>query len=228
MGLIPSIEYQRIPKLQIIPGISVASTSRVRSVLLVQRREVEEVRSVALDTSSRTSVVLAKLLLELRMGLKPRYIPHPPDLDVMLRNCDAAIVIGDRALQIALEDFRITDLAEAWIEWQHRPFVFALWACRSDTSHAGEFAGIFKQAKEYGLASRPQIAASYAESLSLPEPFLLKYLSENVDYDLGPSHIEGLSRFYALAREKDLIAELRPVRFLNLDTSNTPAVTTTR
>ncbi len=214
LGLIPSIEYQRIPDLRIIPGMSIAASSTVRSVLLVQSPALPEIRSVALDTSSRTSVVLAKLLLELKMGLRPEYVPHSPDVDTMLQECDAAVIIGDKALQVSPERYRITDLAEAWIGWQGKPFVFAFWACRKDAVLPRELPALLSQAKEYGLAARPQIAASYARVLNLPEQFLLRYLAENVDYELGPKHVEGLVRFYNLARARGFIQDLKAVQFL--------------
>ncbi len=217
LGLIPSIEYQRIPNLRIIPGMSIAASSTVRSVLLVQSPAQPDIRSVALDTSSRTSVALAKLLLELKMGLRPQYVPHRPDVDTMLRECDAAVIIGDRALQVSHQRYRTTDLAEAWIGWQGRPFVFAFWACRKDADLPPDLPAVFQEAKEFGLASRPQIAASYARILNLPEPFLLRYLADNVDYEFGPRHVEGLVKFYSLARERGLIENLKPVRFLDAE-----------
>ncbi len=214
IGLIPSIEYQRIPDLRIIPGMAVACSSRVRSVLLVQRREGGEIRTVALDMSSRTSVVLAKLLLEAKVGLRPVYVPHVPKLNVMLDDCDAAILIGDNALQVTVEEYQVTDLAKAWIEWQQLPFVFAFWACRTDGPLPPDLVPTFEQAKEYGLRCRPEIAARYSKTLGLPESFLAGYLLENVDYRLGSRHIEGLEKFYALARLHGLLPDLRPVRFL--------------
>jgi chorismate dehydratase len=98
IGLIPSIEYQRIPDLHIIPGISIASLGEVRSILLIKPKGQDSIRSVALDTSSRTSVALAKILLQVKMELRPEYVPHPPDPAAMLGRCDAALVIGDPAL----------------------------------------------------------------------------------------------------------------------------------
>jgi chorismate dehydratase len=215
IGLIPSIEYQRIPNLHVIPGIAVASSSKVRSVLMVQCRQPGEIRRVALDTNSRTSVVLSKLLLELKMGLQPTYFPHAPDLPSMLNGCDAAVIIGDRALKVSPEEYYVTDLAEAWISWQQRPFVFALWACRSDSRLPSDLLAVFQQAKEYGLRSRPEIAGIYSKTLGLPESLLNDYLFDNVDYELGPRHIEGLEKFYSLASEHDLIADLKTLRFLN-------------
>jgi chorismate dehydratase len=132
----------------------------------------------------------------------------------MLQKCDAAILIGDRALQVSPEEYHVTDLAREWIGWQHRPFVFAFWACRSHWSPPADLTALFEQAKAYGLAARPQIAANYARTLDLPEQFLRQYLYNNVDYGLDASHIEGLERFYRLAREHGLTTNVRPVRFL--------------
>ena len=219
IGLIPSIEYQRIPNLRIIPGIAIASISTVRSILMVQHKEAVGVRCVALDSTSRTSVALAKILLESGMGLHPEYVPHFPDITAMLRNCDAAVLIGDAALRVSTEEYRTTDLAEAWIEWQKRPFVFAVWACRSDADLPSDLASVFREAKEYGLKCRREIATSYSRTLHLPEPFLCSYLSENINYELGPRHIEGLETFYTLAYKQGLIPDLTPLRFLNADTA---------
>ena len=90
IGLIPSIEYQRIPDLRVIPGISIASLGEVRSILLIKPKGKQLIRSVALDTSSRTSVALAMILLQAKMGLHPEYVPHPPDPSAMLTRSDAA------------------------------------------------------------------------------------------------------------------------------------------
>jgi chorismate dehydratase len=228
IALIPSVEYQRIRDLRIIPGMSVASNSSVRSVLMVQPREAGKIGSVALDTSSRTSVVLARLLLETRMGLRPDYLPAAPDLTEMLHKCDAAVIIGDKALRVSPEDYRVTDLAQEWIRWQQKPFVFAFWACRSDWQPPDDLNNVFEEAKSFGLAARPEIAANYARMLQLPEPFLRQYLYNNVDYRLGPLHIEGLERFYRLAWEHNLTAGLWPIRFLFADTrpeSSSPCAT---
>ncbi|MBI4458860.1 MAG: menaquinone biosynthesis protein, partial [Acidobacteria bacterium] len=97
-GIIPSIEYQRIPGLKIVPGLSIASAGPVRSVLLISQCPIQEIRSLALDTSSRTSACLAQILLQKRCGIAPRLEPHAPSLRTMLSRCDAAVIIGDPAL----------------------------------------------------------------------------------------------------------------------------------
>jgi chorismate dehydratase len=213
IGVIPSIEYQRIPNLQIIPDISIASLGKVRSILMIKPRGKRVIRSVALDTSSRTSVALAKILLHSKMGIRPEYVSCPPDLDRMLAQCDAALLIGDPALKVNLADCDATDLAEEWVEWQQKPFVCALWACRKDASLPSDLNDIFLEAKNWGLKHRREIALAYATSLNLPAPFLESYLRHNIDYDLEPTHIEGLNQFFQLAKQEDLIPELRPLQF---------------
>jgi chorismate dehydratase len=213
IGVIPSIEYQRIPGLRIIPDISIASLGRVRSILMIKPRGKSVIHSVALDTSSRTSVTLAKILLSSKMGIHPEYVSCPPDLDYMLERCDAALLIGDPALKVRLEDYDITDLAEEWVEWQQKPFVCAFWACRKDASLPSDLNGIFLEAKNWGLKHRREIALAYAASLNLPASFLESYLRHNIDYDLEPMHIEGLQKFHMLARQENLIPELRPLLF---------------
>ncbi len=216
VGLIPSIEYQRIPDLKVIPGISIAAINKVRSVLMVRPKGRKVLRSVALDTSSRTSVALIRLLLQRRMGLSPGLVPHPPDLPQMLQKCDAALLIGDAALKLSPEDYEIVDLAEEWIAWQGRPFVFAFWACRAGIPEPAELVETFLQAKRWGLQASEEIAGVYSTNLDLPKAFLEDYLRFNIDYDLGPGHVEGLTRFYQLAFDSGLIPEVRPVRFLPL------------
>jgi predicted solute-binding protein len=214
IGLIPSIEYQRIPDLEVIPGIAIAATSAVRSVLVVRPKGLT-IRSVALDTSSRTSAVLVELLLRQRFGLAPELVPHAPDLDAMLRRCDAALLIGDAALRLSPDEFEIMDLAEAWIAWQRRPFVFAFWACRQGLDvPPEELVGAFHEAKAWGLGARDEIAAVYSKRLGLAPGFLRAYLESNIDYELGAPHLEGLERFYALAAAAGLIPEVRRLRLL--------------
>lgn len=213
IGTIPSIEYQRIPNLRIIPGIAIAALNAVRSVILVRHRG-RAIRSVALDTNSRTSVALLKLLLEAKMGLSPSYVHHTPDITEMMRVCDAALLIGDSALKVSSGEYEIVDLAQAWAEWQQRPFVFAVWACRSDAAIPDDIATVFHDARAWGLGRREQIAETFARNLSLPATFLREYLTENVNYDMGPSHVEGLERFYRLAYARGLISANQPIRFL--------------
>jgi chorismate dehydratase len=214
IGIIPSIEYQRIPGLRIIPGITISSLSKVRSVILVQRHNAKKLRSVALDTSSKTSVALISILLRRKMSINPEFVPHPPDLPTMLKKCDAALLIGDAALKVPSDEYRIMDLAEEWIQWQDRPFVFAVWACRADSRLSSGLIETFQQARSWGLSRRREIAESYSAMLNLPQRFLEDYLTFNVDYEMNKQHISGLEQFYRLASQEDLISEVKPIRFL--------------
>lgn len=216
IGLIPSIEYQRIPDLQIIPGIAIASLAEVRSILLVTQLGNENINSVALDTTSRSSVVLAKILLGEILGIRPKFVPHPPDLDRMLKKCDAALLIGDAALSVNLEEYRTIDLAGMWARWQKKPFVFAFWACRTDMPVTDDLAVQFLRAKEWGLERRHEIAAVYSEKLKLPKDFLEYYLLHNINYDMGPTHILGLKEYYRLAEKARHIPKMKPLKFLQM------------
>jgi chorismate dehydratase len=219
IGVIPSIEYQRIKDLLIIPEISIASFGEVRSILLIQPKGEHSIRSVALDASSRTSATLVRILLKERMKLRPDFISCPPDLDRMLERCDAALLIGDAALKVPLDAYRVLDLAAEWVKWQGTPFVFAFWACRTDAAIPNDINSIFQEAKDWGLKRRKEIASVYAEILNLPESFLEGYLHHSIDYGMGAEHIEGLQEFYRLAYGQKLTAELRPIQFVGAATS---------
>lgn len=214
IGLIPSIEYPQIGNLRVIPDISIASLSEVRSILLVRPRGRETIESVALDSSSRTSVVLTKILLKEVLGIRPEFFLHPPDLEEMLKKCDAALLIGDAALAVDLEDYHAVDLARMWTEWQGKPFVFAFWACRADVPMPEGLAEQFKEAKEWGLNRRGEIAGVFSERLGLKKEFLEDYLLRNINYDLGSEHIRGLQSYYALAAQAGYISRVEPLRFL--------------
>lgn len=213
VGLIPSIEYQRIPGLTVVPRIAVAAVSRVKSVLLVRPKPVRAPRSVAIDTSSRTSVALVRLLLEKKLGLKPDLIPHPPVLEEMLSRCDAALLIGDAALRLSADALDLMDLAEEWLAWQQKPFVFAFWACRQGIPAGSNLVRMFQEAKAWGLEARGWIAEEYSRKVGLPEPMLREYLYRNIHYELGSSEVEGLQRFYQLLLEAGMISAVRPLVF---------------
>ena len=214
IGLIPSIEFQRIPDLRIIPDIAIACFAKVRSILLVKPHGKGEIASVAMDTNSRSSVVLTKILLSEIMGIHPEFIPHSADLRAMLKKCDAALLIGDAALEVDLDKYDATDLSEMWVRWQKKPFVFAFWACRMDASLPEDLVSRFQEAKRWGLERRREIASVYSERLKLPEDFLERYLIDNINYDLGPEHIHGLEEYYRLAEKDGFIPYLRPLQFL--------------
>lgn len=169
IGIIPAIEYQTIPGLKIIPGIAIASQMRVESVLLVSRGPARRAKRVALDSSSRTSAALVKILFARQLGRAPAYVEAQPDLATMLEQADAALLIGDPALQFALHspaaslgsaslevardkrdrgtaglaregNWHVYDLGEEWWRLTRLPFVYAFWAVRAEKLRAARFA----------------------------------------------------------------------------------------
>src|ERR1043165_8244539 len=130
-ALVPVIEYQRIPDVAIIPDVCVGSKTAGRSVVLVTRKKnLKKVQRVALDESSRTSAALVKILFREFLGFEPQWETSAPDVKSMLARADAALIIGDPAMTISREQFRVFDLATLWHEFTGLGFVFAMWMAR--------------------------------------------------------------------------------------------------
>lgn len=211
-ALIPVIEYQRMARLKVIPGACVGSRTSVQSVVLASRVPISEVRSVSLDTSSRTSATLIKIILSRFYGLKPSYKTAPPRIEEMLRTSDAALIIGDPAMLIDRSALEVYDLAEEWRKHTGLPFVFAFWAVRSDST-AWPGGVDFLAAKREGIEHIEEIASLYAARLGLVREDLIAYLTENISYDLDEASLEGLRLYYTLARDCGLIEEVRDLVF---------------
>ncbi len=238
IGIIPAAAYAQIPGLIALPGVAIASRRPVRSILLVSRVPVDQIRTVALDTSSMTSVALTKILFEKWLGGGRTFISMAPNIEDMLAQHDAGLVIGDPALQIDRSRYLTLDLAEEWIRHTGKPFVFAFWAVRqqalqehalcgdsrprlsasrSDARvHAPDLATIFQQSRDHGLepASLDQIAREWAPRLHLREADVLSYLTENIYYHLDPPCLEGLQLFYRYADEIGALPAAPEMRFL--------------
>ena len=212
IGLIPSIEVQRIPNLRVLPDMCVAAHHEVRSVLLVSRVPIEEVRRVALDTNSRTSATLIRILLRERWGLDPEYLHERPDPERMLAEADAALVIGDPALRVDRERYLITDLAAEWKELTGLPFVFAVWAVRPEVE-IPDLPFYFKSSLRYGLSSLDTLVRESAAEMGLDTSEVRSYLTENLSFFLRQEEIEGLEEFYRRAHNQGLILEPRPLDF---------------
>jgi chorismate dehydratase len=192
-ALIPVIEYQRIKGLRIVPGACVSSRKSVRSVLLASKVPIDRVRRVALDISSRTSAALIQIILGRFHGLSPVYQTFSPRIQDMLETNDAALLIGDPAMLIDRSGLHVYDLAEEWIKHTDLPFVFAFWAFRPD--------------KE-GVLNIGRIAEAYSTNLGLPQEDLVRYLTENINFDLDERSLQGLRLYYQLALECGLIDNL--------------------
>ncbi|MBI4484169.1 MAG: menaquinone biosynthesis protein [Acidobacteria bacterium] len=212
VGLIPSVEYQRIPGLRVLPHISIASKKRCRSVLLVSRVPWEKISRVAVDVSSKTSVALLKLLFCHRTRIRPRFTGCLPQLERMLQLNEAALIIGDPALKISRGLPFVYDLAEEWYALTRKPFVFAFWAVRAG-AHLGPAAALFQESKSLGLSQLDAIALEYSRLLGLSPDDVTDYLTKYLDYSLDAENLEGLSLFYRMALEQGLTPAARELEF---------------
>jgi len=220
IGIIPSAAYAVIPGLRVLPGVAIASRRAVRSILLVSKVPVERIRTVALDTSSMTSVALTKILFEKWLGGGRKFAPMAPNIDAMLAAHDAGLVIGDPALQIDRSRYLTLDLAEEWIRYTGKPFVFAFWAVREkalrEAAPVPDLSGIFQQSRDHGLepASLDQIAREWAPRVGISEADVQAYLSHNIYYDLDAGCVEGLQLFYRYATEIGALPSTPELNFL--------------
>jgi chorismate dehydratase len=221
IGIIPAVTYAEIPGLVILPNIAIASKDWVRSILLVSKKPMGEIRTVAADTSSRTSVALTQVLFTKFFGGPRELTPHPPQLEAMLRAQDAALLIGDAALQVPRDtDYHVYDLAHIWREKTGLPFVFAFWAVRLDALNRKPndltLTKVFQASRDQGL--EPQnldvIAKEWAPKLGLSEDDIRSYLTSNIHYYLDRENHSGLKLFLLYAHEIGLIPNVPELRFL--------------
>ena len=241
VAIIPAIEYQRMVGVTVLPGMSVAAKGAVRSILVVAKRPIEQARRIAIDASSRTSAALVRLLCAGRWGIQPEFIEAAPDLAAMLAEADAALVIGDPALRVAVkadamgrgsdrpaevcckgdpnewpvpgfDTLYIHDVAYEWREMNGQPCVLAFWAARREAA-TPEVVADFWASKNYGVARIAEIADAASAKLALPADALERYLRENVDYSLDGENRAGLELFYQKCAEAGLIAKAKPLEF---------------
>lgn len=211
-GLVPSIEVARIPGLEVIPDLCVAADREVRSVLLIARRPLHEVRRVALDSNSRTSVALLQILCAARYGIAPELLPMPPEVDRMLEECEAALVIGDPALRVDRDRYAVYDLAAEWKDLTGLPFVFAVWAVRSEVEFP-DLAVYFKSSLRHGLASLDSLVRESAAELELDTGLIRRYLTEHLSFVLRDRERQALAEFYRRAALHGLIERAPEIRY---------------
>jgi chorismate dehydratase len=249
VAIIPAIEYQRIPDLVILPDLSIASKERVRSLLIVSKSPIREARRIALDQSSRSTQALTKILCDARWLIAPEFLEAAPDLSAMLATSDAALLIGDPALrlaiaaeqhvtpgkdgalvctgaQVGLPQFAklfLYDVVHEWWQLTERPAVLAVWAARPEIV-TPEVAADFSASLAYGLAHLPEICAEASRELQIPEKELSLYLRTNIDYSLDAENLKGLNEYFAQAARLNLIPKLSPLSMLR--SPNIPAPST--
>lgn len=210
-ALVPVIEYQRIHDIAIVPDVCVGSRTAVRSVVLATRlNNLKKVKRVALDDSSRTSVALVKIIFREFLAFEPEWIMSQPDLKSMLAKAEAALIIGDPAMKIPRDQFRVFDLATMWHEFTGFGFVFAMWMARKDSLDRLR-AIDFAKARNEGLARLNDIAADQ-QNLSLSE--VKDYLTQNIAFQMNEDMRKGLSFYFDLARKHGIIQPARQLFFV--------------
>ena len=222
VGIIPAAAYTTIPDLVVIPDIAIAANSAVRSILLVSMTPLEKIRSVALDNSSLTSVALLKVLFAKWWRGERSFNGMVPDLERMLEHHDAALLIGDPALKVDRSRYVTYDLAEEWIRFTGKPFVFAFWAVRQaalkDAPLSVDLTTVFQESRDHGLEpdSLDRIAGEWSPRTGLSETGIKDYLTGNIHYYLDPDCLEGLNLFYSYARECDVLPDCPALQFLEI------------
>lgn len=216
-ALVPVIAYQMIDDVRLIPDVCVGAREKVRSVCLITKvEELTDVRSVSLDTSSLTSVVLTKIIFREFLGFEPEWRHAEPNINDMLSDTDCALLIGDPALRIAyqnpkskIQDLRSFDLAELWHQHTGFGFVFAMWMTRRDRVSID-----FAAARNEGVAHLDEIIANYENDIPLGPGEMKEYLSQNISYSIDDSMRRGMKLYFELAAKNGLIKDDRQLVFV--------------
>jgi chorismate dehydratase len=213
-ALVPIIEYQRIPEISVVPDVCVGSHLAVRSVVLVSKHgDLDNVRRVALDISSRTSQALVKIVFREFLNHEPDWESCGPDLQVMLENNDAALLIGDPAMKMPSQGLHVFDLASLWRRFTDTGFVFAMWMARADAVEAirkVDFAG----ARDEGLEQIERIITQYESQVPLSPEEIREYLTTNVTFQVDESLERGMRLYFELARKHRLIENNKELQFI--------------
>ncbi len=236
IAIIPAIEYQRIPGLVVLPDLAIASQNRVRSLLIIAKKPIEQVRSIALDLSSRSTQALTRILAAEHWKIDPEFFETEPDLSAMLERADAALLIGDPALRLSIaiekksavspqgravcqaatlgiqgaEIFHIYDVVGEWRKFSSLPAVMALWAARPEIA-TPEVLADFSASRDFGLSQIPAICVEAARELELPQPALESYLRHNIDFSLDEENRRGLEKYFHEAAKLGLIVREKKI-----------------
>jgi chorismate dehydratase len=241
LAIIPAIELQRMDGLVVLPNLSIASKKSVRSLLLVSKKPIHEVRHIALDRSSRSTQALVRMLCSKRWHIAPEFFEAAPDLPAMLQQADAALLIGDPALRLAINSepnakrdaagellfpadlaglhssspLFLYDMVEKWRALTSLPAVLAVWAGKS-AAITPEVVRDFQDSLAFAMQNLQSISAEASRELDLPAEKIRRYLTENIDYTLDDENLRGLRRYFDLAAELGLIKEAKPLQIAGL------------
>jgi chorismate dehydratase len=239
VAIIPAIEYQRIDDLVILPDMAIASKNQVRSLLIISKKPIEQVKSFALDASSRSTQALTRILCAEKWKITPKFFEAPPDLNAMLEQADAALLIGDPALRISVgiekdswpgaegqmvcqattlgiassELLYVYDVVGEWRTLTGLPAVLAVWAARRDIA-TPELTADFLASRDFGLSRIPEICFDAARELELPQRTLESYLRRNIDFSLDEENRQGLELYFAHAAKRGLIPQAKPLEWV--------------
>ncbi len=238
IAIIPAIEYQRIENLVVLPDLAIASKERVRSLLLIAKKPIDQVQRIALDQSSRSTQALTRILCAEHWKIRPELFEASPDVRGMLEQADAAMVIGDPALRISIategdgrpgldgqiicqgatlgvtgeEILHVYDLVGEWKRFTGLPAVLAIWAAKRDVV-TPEVAADFAASRDFGMEHIAEISLDAARELGLPAPTLESYLRDNIDLTLDAANQRGLELYFQKAARLGLIPRAKPVEW---------------
>ena len=239
VAIIPAVEYQRMEGMVMLPDMAVATKGEVRSILLLAKKPIESARRIALDTNSRSSVALTRLLCRGLWRISPEFVDAAPDPAAMLADADAALLIGDPALRVKLDvenlaarqpgsnscgaepggqpvrgvdRLYVYDVARQWQQMTGKPCVLATWVGRRKVI-TPEIVADFLASKEYGLSRIGEIAETAALTLDMPPRYLETYLRDNIDFSLDADNLDGLRCYFDMCAEAQLTPPARPIEF---------------
>ena len=216
LGMVPSITYLDRPDDRIVPGVAIGSDGPVASVALFSRRPMRAVRHIALDTSSRTSAALVRILCRRVFEIGPTFLPHAPDVTAMLASADAALLIGDAALFLdhRAEGLEKWDLGGLWTDMTGLPFVWAFWSGPAGAVNGASVAAL-QAAAHRGAGQADAIARAYCATSPERVPQAAQYLRENLAFELTPRALEGLQTYYREAAAAGIAAGSREIAFFD-------------
>lgn len=203
LGLIPVAELLKRKNYRVVPAISISSLGKVDSVIIVAKKDIKELRSIAVDHRSQSSTALLRIVLEIFYGNNPEYIPTDIEKDGMMDDVDGAMLIGDSGLREYYnlsEEYKIYDLGEIWTNETDLPFVYAVFAGHRDVILDGNLDSLL-ESKNYGLGVVDKIADIESQKLGINYDICYKYLTDRIRYDLGKQEIRGLVKYSELLEE---------------------------